>query len=59
MTSLCTQYNIRIIFSAVVEPWLRAYIQKFKGKSIKTDEWKEFLYSYFSTEEQVGACVYI
>ncbi|KAF6038806.1 LTA4H [Bugula neritina] len=38
--------------AAVVEPWLRAYIQKFKGKSIKTDEWKEFLYSYFSTEEQ-------
>jgi leukotriene-A4 hydrolase len=36
---------------AVFEPFLKAYIENFKYKSIVTDDWKNFLYSYFSSEE--------
>ena len=31
----------------VFEPWLRAYVKQFSYKSLSTDEWKEFLYSFF------------
>ncbi|KAF9982552.1 Leukotriene A-4 hydrolase, partial [Modicella reniformis] len=30
----------------VFEPYLRAHVQQFAGRSINTDDWKEFLYSY-------------
>ncbi|XP_067931496.1 leukotriene A-4 hydrolase-like isoform X1 [Watersipora subatra] len=33
-----------------MEGWLKAYVQKFKGQAITTDEWKDFLYSYFATQ---------
>ena len=32
----------------VFEPFLKEYIQKYQYKSLNTDEWKEYLYSYFS-----------
>ncbi|XP_076329349.1 leukotriene A-4 hydrolase isoform X2 [Tachypleus tridentatus] len=31
----------------IFEPFLRAYLEKYKYKSLDTDEWKEFLYEYF------------
>ena len=40
--------NSKTYFVDVFEPWLRAYLQKYKGQSITTDEWKDFLYSFFS-----------
>ena len=36
----------------VFEPFLRAYIDKFKYKSITTDDWKAFLYEFFN--DKVG-----
>ncbi|CAG5126743.1 unnamed protein product [Candidula unifasciata] len=36
---------------AVFEPFLKAYINNFKYKSINTQDWKQFLYEYFSSEE--------
>lgn len=33
------------------EPFLKAYIENFKYKSIGTKDWKDFLYQYFSSEE--------
>ncbi len=35
-------------FAATFEPFLRAYIHKFKYKSITTSEWKSFLYEFFA-----------
>ncbi|KAF9580423.1 Leukotriene A-4 hydrolase [Lunasporangiospora selenospora] len=32
----------------VFEPYLRAHVQQFAGRSINTDEWKHFLYSYMT-----------
>ena len=32
----------------VFEPFMKEYIQKYQYKSLNTDEWKEYLYSYFS-----------
>ncbi|KAG0341414.1 Leukotriene A-4 hydrolase [Podila humilis] len=32
--------------ASVFEPYLRAHVQEFAGKSINTDDWKAFLYSY-------------
>ncbi|XP_074645095.1 leukotriene A-4 hydrolase-like isoform X2 [Tubulanus polymorphus] len=37
----------------VFNPFLRAYIEKFKYKSLDTDEWKEFLYSFFHDKVSV------
>ena len=34
--------------SEVFEPFLKAYIDKFKYMSITTDDWKSFLYEFFS-----------
>ena len=31
----------------VFNKYLRAYIERFKGKSLNTNEWKSFLYEYF------------
>lgn len=31
-----------------MEQWLRAYLKKFEGQSITTEQWKDFLYSYFN-----------
>ncbi|BFZ10844.1 hypothetical protein BsWGS_13883 [Bradybaena similaris] len=46
-------YHLQTILGgpAVFEAFLRAYIENFKYKSISTDDWKQFLYSYFSSEE--------
>lgn len=30
----------------VFEPYLRAHVKEFSGRSINTDDWKEFLYKY-------------
>uniref|UniRef100_A0A0B7A8X7 Peptidase M1 leukotriene A4 hydrolase/aminopeptidase C-terminal domain-containing protein n=1 Tax=Arion vulgaris TaxID=1028688 RepID=A0A0B7A8X7_9EUPU len=35
----------------VFEAFLRAYIENFKYKSITTEDWKKFLFAYFSSEE--------
>ena len=35
----------------VFNPFLRAYIEKFKYKSIVSEDWKNFLYQYFSSTE--------
>ena len=32
----------------VFNKYLRAHIERFKGKSIDTNDWKEFLYEYFA-----------
>jgi len=37
----------------VFEPWLRAYIEKFKYKSLTTDEWKAFLYDFFKDKKAI------
>ncbi|KAK7101710.1 leukotriene A-4 hydrolase-like [Littorina saxatilis] len=37
--------------SAVYEPFLRAYIEHFKYQSITSQQWKDFLFSYFCSEE--------
>ncbi|XP_021344538.1 leukotriene A-4 hydrolase-like, partial [Mizuhopecten yessoensis] len=38
---------------AVFEPFLRAYIEQFQGDSIVTDQWKEFLFSFFKDKVDV------
>ncbi|KAH9503588.1 Leukotriene A-4 hydrolase [Bulinus truncatus] len=35
----------------VFEPFLKAYITHFKYKSISTKEWKQYLFQYFSSDE--------
>lgn len=39
--------NCMYNFSEVFEKFLRAYIERFKQQSIDSDQWKDFLYSYF------------
>ncbi|RIA99766.1 peptidase family M1-domain-containing protein [Glomus cerebriforme] len=34
------------------EPYMKAHVKEFAGKSITTEEWKNFLYSYFGTEKK-------
>ncbi|XP_022235060.1 leukotriene A-4 hydrolase-like [Limulus polyphemus] len=34
----------------IFEPFLRAYLEKYKYKSLDTDEWKDFLYEYFKDQ---------
>ncbi|KAF8969295.1 Leukotriene A-4 hydrolase, partial [Entomortierella lignicola] len=34
----------------VFEPYLRAHVQQFAGRSINTDDWKAFLYSFMEKE---------
>ncbi len=36
--------------SEVFEPFLKAYIDKFKYKSITTADWKAFLYEFFANK---------
>lgn len=35
------------------EPWLLAYINKFKYKSLTTEEWKSFLYEFFKEKKSI------
>ncbi|KAI9228571.1 MAG: peptidase family M1-domain-containing protein [Piptocephalis tieghemiana] len=35
----------------VFEPYMRAHVQEFQGKSIQTSQWKDFLYQYFASVE--------
>ncbi|CAG5115265.1 unnamed protein product [Candidula unifasciata] len=46
-------YHLQTILGgpAVFEAFLRAYVENFKYKSITTEDWKQFLYTYFSSEE--------
>ncbi|ELT87749.1 hypothetical protein CAPTEDRAFT_162472 [Capitella teleta] len=37
----------------IFEPFLRAYIDEFKYKSIDTNEWKTFLYKFFKNQSKV------
>lgn len=37
----------------VFNEYLRAHIDKFKGQSINTDQWKAFLYEYFSEKKEI------
>lgn len=43
-------FNKCHLLSAVFEKFLKAYIENFKYKSITTQDWKQFLYDYFSSE---------
>jgi len=36
------------MFSAVFDPFLRSYIDKFKYQSVTTAQWKAYLYEYFA-----------
>jgi leukotriene-A4 hydrolase len=40
-------------FAEVFDPFLRAYINKFKYKAIVTDDLKKFLYEYFPNNSQL------
>ena len=44
-------------FAEIFEPFLRAYIEKFKFKSITTSDWKTFLYEFFN--DKVGKVIYV
>ncbi|KAK3778253.1 hypothetical protein RRG08_060179 [Elysia crispata] len=35
----------------IFEPFLRAYIERFKYQSISTQDWKDYLFEYFSSQE--------
>ncbi|KAJ2720355.1 Leucyl aminopeptidase yscIV [Coemansia sp. Benny D115] len=35
----------------VFDPYMRAYITEFQGKSIGTQEWKDFLFAYFAKND--------
>jgi leukotriene-A4 hydrolase len=35
----------------VFEPFLRAYLEKFKYKSLETQDFKEYLYEYFNEKQ--------
>lgn len=37
---------------SVFEPFLRAYIEQFMFKSIDTNQWKQFLFSFFQDQEE-------
>lgn len=37
----------------VFNKYLKAYVERFKGKSITTDEWKAYLYEYFHDKKDV------
>ncbi|RDD36645.1 Leukotriene A-4 hydrolase [Trichoplax sp. H2] len=39
----------------VFEPFLKSYIQHFKYKSLKTSEWKDYLFSYFIDKDTQDA----
>eukprot|EP00731_Ephydatia_muelleri_P001109 Em0001g1109a len=39
---------------AIMESFLKAYVEKFKFQSITTDDWKTFFLSHFSTEASSG-----
>jgi leukotriene-A4 hydrolase len=32
----------------IFEPYLRAHVQEFAGRSINTNDWKDFLYSFMA-----------
>jgi len=36
-----------LLFPEHFDPFLKAYIEKFQGDSIVTNQWKDFLFSYF------------
>ncbi|XP_062597065.1 leukotriene A-4 hydrolase-like, partial [Saccostrea cucullata] len=38
---------------AVFEKFLKAYVEKFKQQSIDSNQWKDFLYSYFTDKREV------
>jgi len=43
-------------FADVFEPFLKAYVNEFKFKSVTTDDWKQFLYKFF--DDKVIAFVF-
>jgi len=45
----------------VFEPFLKAYVEEFKYKSINTDDWKQFLYKFFhdKVHSAVLFCVFV
>lgn len=36
-----------IHFVDIFEPFLKAYVEEYKFKSVSTDDWKQFLYKFF------------
>ena len=60
VTDLFTPYHCNTnsfcsspLFTAVFEPFLKAYIERFKYKSITTDDWKAFLYEFFNDKVHI------
>ncbi|KAJ1981922.1 Leucyl aminopeptidase yscIV [Dimargaris xerosporica] len=41
--------------AAVFEPYMRAYIRRFAGESIDTQQWKDFLYEHMTVHHPDGA----
>ena len=39
--------SLNIVYTEVFEPFLKAYVNEFKYKSITTNDWKGFLYKFF------------
>jgi len=48
-----------IDFVDVFEPFLKAYVNEFKYKSITTDDWKQFLYKFFDDKVICSMFAYI
>jgi len=46
-------------FVDVFEPFLKAYVNEFKFKSVTTDDWKQFLYKFFDDKVNSAMFVYI
>jgi len=45
------------VVADVFEPFLKAYIEEFKFKSVSTDDWKQFLYKFF--DDKVCHAIFI
>jgi len=57
-----TLYHMWIVDAVdVFEPFLKAYVEEFKYKSINTDDWKQFLYKFFhdKVHSAVLFCVFV
>jgi len=46
-------------FVDIFEPFLKAYVNEFKFKSITTDDWKQFLYRFFDDKVISAMFAYI
>jgi len=45
--------------SSIFEPFFKSYFYKFAYRSIKTDDWQEYLYDFFPEKKEVTCFVQI